>query len=215
MRLALVLLVASLAACAGAARPRTTPMPPPTIRLVDSVAWSNELADGLLWRVEVRSGERTLLLPGVLTSERPVVTGTGEVLGFVWNEDQVVAGFAHDARTGRTRRLPLPDDFDGIFSAHALSPDGRHLAYVDAPGDGTGSAVVRTWPDRRLVLRSRAVEVPATDSPGNFTRWLSPDSAEVFVETGFSTGDAWLRVLMSARSGRILATDTVRRAPWQ
>lgn len=210
----LVLVCAALTACGAVARPAAGPAEAPTVRLVDSVAWSNEMGDGVLRRVEVRSGARRVVLPGVLTDGEPVVTAAGEVLGFAWEEDRVVAGFAYDARTGRTRRLRLPRDVNPVLSAPTLAPDGRHLAYVVTPGDATGWAVVRTWPEGRLVFRSAVVEVPATDSPGNFTRWLSPDSAEVFVETGFSTDDAWLRVLGSVRERRVVAVDTVRQAPW-
>lgn len=209
-----VLVCVALTACGAVARPVAGPAPMPMVRLVDSVAWSNDMTEGVLRRVEVRTGARRVVLPDVLTDANPVVTAAGEVLGFVWKEDRVVAGFAHDARTGRTRRLRLPDDFSAVFSAPSLAPDGRHLAYVVTPGDAAGWAAVRSWPAGRLVLRSVPVEVPATDSPGHFSRWLSADSAEVFVETGPATGEAWLRVLGSVRARRVVAVDTVRQAPW-
>lgn len=211
-----MIVVASVAtACGTVARPATGPKPMPTVRLVDSVPWSHEMGEGVLRRVEVHGGGRVDTVPGVLTAEPPVVTAAGEVLGFAWEEDRIVAGFAFDPRTHRTRRLRLPRDFSAVFSAASLAPDGRHVAYVVTPGDATGWATVRSWPAGRPVLRSAPVEVPATDSPGNLTRWFSADSAEVFVETGFATGEAWLRVVGSVRARRVVAADTVRRAPWQ
>lgn len=213
--LSLLVLSAALAACGAVAPPPVGPAAVPTVRLVDSIPWANELGEGVLRRVEVRGGGRVDTVPRVLTDDLPLVTAAGEVLGFAWEEDRIVDGFVYDARTRRTRRLRLPGDFDSVFSAPALAPDGRHLAYAVVPGDGTAWAAVRSWPAGRLVLRSPAVEVPATDSPGNLSRWLSADSAEVFVETGFATGHAWLRVLGSVRAGRVLAADTVRRPPWR
>lgn len=115
----------------------------------------------------------------------------------------------------RVRRRPLPRDFDPIFSAPSFAPDGRHIAYVAVSGEGIGWGVVRSWPRARLILRSDPVEVPATDSPGHLTRWLSADSAELLIETGVSTGNAWHRVHASIPRRQILASDTVRVPPWQ
>jgi hypothetical protein len=184
------------------------------VQLVDSVFWEHELGDGFLRRVEVRHAGRADTLPGLLVLAPPVLAGD-RLFGFEYDQDAVVAGFRYDVRRRRLRRSTLPDDLNPVFSEPALSPDARHVAYVAVPGDATGWAVVRTWPGGRLVVRSDAVEVPATDSPGgNGSRWISPDTAEVFIETGAATESGWYRVLASVSRRRVLEADTVRLPPW-
>ena len=57
-----------------------------------------------------------------------------------------------------------------------------------------------------------ADEVPATDAlGGNGTRWLSPDTAEVFIESGPVTGVQWYHMIVSARPVRLLRADTTRQ----
>lgn len=214
MRRLAVVLAAALAACA----PRVHTAPAPlavAVQLVDSIPWENELGEGVLRRVQVRVGTRVDTVPRVVTADLPIVVDGARLLGFVYEEDGVVAGFRYDAATRRTDLLPLPDDFHREFSAASLSPDGKHIAYVVAPGDATGWGVVRSWPERRPHASTRRVQVPATDSPGHFTRWLSADTAEIFVETGFTTGVEWYRVRISAARGAVLGADTVRTAPWR
>ncbi len=183
------------------------------VELVDSIPWSNELGEGTLRRVEVRAGARVDTIRHVLTYEVPTLVRGSHLLGFSYEEDAVVSGYQYDVRTGRVKRLSLPSDFHPTFSAASISPDGRYIAYVVAPGDATGWGMVRTWPRLKLVLRTDQVEVPATDSPGNYTRWLSPDTTEVFVETGYSTENGWYRVRAAVSRKEILAADTVRQLP--
>jgi hypothetical protein len=184
------------------------------VQLVDSVFWEHELGDGFLRRVEVRHAGRADTLPGLLVLAPPVLAGD-RLFGFEHHQDAVVAGFRYDVRRRHLRRFRLPDDLNPVFSEPALSPDARHVAYVAVPGDATGWAVVRTWPGGRLRVRSDAVEVPATDSPGgNGSRWISPDTAEVFIETGAATESGWYRVLASVSRRRVLEADTVRSPPW-
>jgi hypothetical protein len=214
-RIVALVVLSALAACAP--RVSTAPAPAPvavTVELVDSIPWENELGDGTLRRVQVRVGARVDTVPGVLTAEPPVVVDGARVLGFVYEDDQVVSGFRYDVGTGRREILALPDDFSGAFSVPSLAPDGRHIAYVVAAGDGVGWGVVRTWPGREPVLATARVEVPATDAPGNFTRWISADTAEIFVETGPSTGVEWYRVRASVARRATVAADTVRTPPW-
>lgn len=186
----------------------------PAVALVDSVAWEHELGEGYLQRVEVWTKGRTDTIPGVLTAELPVALRQGRLLGFSYQADAVQAAYEYDPRKGSTQVHSLPDDLNGVFSAPSFAPDGRHLAYIVFSGDGTAWAAVRTWPRGQLVWRSKRVEVPATDAAGgNLVRWLSPDTVEVFIETGRSTGGGWYHVRGSVRQRRIVAEDSVFALP--
>lgn len=188
----------------------------PSVQLVDSIPWENELGEGFLRRVEVRIGSRVDTLPGVLTSELPVVSPESVLSGFAYEADGITAAYAYDARRRRFTWLRLPEDFNPYYSAPSISPDARHLAYVIVPGNSTASASVRSWPGRRLVWRSDTVQIPATDARDlTLTRWISPDSSEAYIATGVSTGDAWYRVLGSVRAGAVLQADSVWQSPFR
>jgi hypothetical protein len=112
-------------------------------------------------------------------------------------------------RVSRGRRGDL-----SAFSTAVFSPDGLHVAYLVAPGDGTGYAIARTWPGKAEVWRGAAVPIPATDACCvSRVRWLSPDVAEVYIESDSGDDPAWLRVRGSARQKAVLATDTVAALP--
>jgi hypothetical protein len=204
-----------LAAVAGCVAPSGSPAPvaAPNVRLVDSIPWEHVLAEGVLHRVEVRSAGRTDTIPGALTTGLPVHAGAGRLLGFTYEMDEVRGIYEYDARRRRTRLHPLPSDLNPVFSAPALAPDGRHVAYVVLGDDVTAWAVVRGWPDGRMVWRSDAVEIPATDhAGGNIVRWISPDTARVLIETGHATGNTWYRVVGSVRERRVLVADSMPQA---
>lgn len=207
-------LLAALAACGSPARSGPAPALLPRVQLVDSVAWENEADGGTLRRVEVRDGARVDTVPGVLTTDLPVRVGGSRLLGFAYQEGGISEAFEYDLGTRIVKRDSLPGDLNPFFSAPAFSPDGRHLAYVVIPGDETGYAVVRTWHGRELVWRSAAVRVPATDAAGGTqVRWLSPDTAEVIIETGYSTDEAWYHVVGSVSRRAVVSADTLRERP--
>lgn len=214
-RAGLLCLLAGCGACASAPRPGSGPAPP-QVQLVDSAAWESESDAGTLRRVEVRHGARVDTLAGVLTSELPLVVDRSRVLGFRYEDGGVIGAFEYDPRTRTVRRDSFPVDLHPFFSAPAFSPDGRHIAYVVMPGDETGYAVARTWPANELAWRSAAVRVPATDAAGGTAvRWISPDTAEVVIEMGSSTDEAWYLVRGSVRQRAVLSADTMRvRPPW-
>jgi len=207
----LVCLLLAAAACGPPPTPGPVPAPAPRVQLVDSVAYDE--GDGETFRrVEVRTGVRVDTVPGVLTLELPLVVGS-RLLGFRYDGDTAGA-FEYDLETRTVKRDSLPRDLHPFFSAPAFSPDGRHIAYVVVPGDETGYAVARTWPGLELVWRSAAVRVPATDAAGgNQVRWLSPDTAEVLAETGYSTDEAWYHVVGSVRRRAVVSADTLRARP--
>ena len=206
-------LLLAAAACGPPPTPGPVPAPAPRVQLVDSVAWEDEADEGVLWRVEIRDGARVDTIPGVLTADRPLLLGGARLLGFAAGDSGITA-FEYDLGTRTVKRDSLPRDLHPFFSAPAFSPDGRHIAYVVVPGDETGYAVSRTWPGLELVWRSAAVRVPATDAAGgNQVRWLSPDTAEVVVETGYSTDEAWYHVVGSVRRRAVVSADTLRARP--
>lgn len=215
LRLLLPTILLTLAACAHQPTMNVTPVRPVRATLIDSVPWATEEGSGYLRRVEVRVGDAADTIAGVLTAEHPIVVGA-RVLGFAYRDDEITGAFEYDAAHRLLKWDALPPSFSAYFSAPSLAPDGRHIAYIVVPGNDTAWAVVRTWPGGAPVWRSSAVEVPATDAlGGNLTRWLSPDTAEVFIESGATTGTQWLHVLGSVRESRVLRADTVRHAPWQ
>lgn len=203
----------ALSACAHHPPTQLTPRSGATAVLVDSVPWENEEATGYLRRVEVRFGNAIDTVPGVLTAEAPLTVGA-RVLGFAYRDEEIIGAFDYDADHRRLQRDALPAGFNGYFSAPSLAPDGRHIAYIVLPADAMAQAVVSTWPGGVLVWRSDAVEVPATDAlGGNLTRWLSPDSAEIFIESGPTTETQWFHVVGSVREARVVRADTVRHPP--
>ncbi|HYJ79622.1 MAG TPA: hypothetical protein VEW03_08490 [Longimicrobiaceae bacterium] len=211
VRFAIAVGMGAMAGCAPAVRPATSPGSSP-VRLVDSIPWSSDMSEGVLHRIEVRYGSRVDTIPRVHTYELPLLASNGRIIGFAYQQDQVTSAFEYHPRSRELRVRALPPDLNPVFSAPALAPDGRHLAYVVIPGDGTGWAMVRTWPRLGLVVQSAPVQVPATDSPGNLVRWLSQDAFEVYVETGYATDEAWLRVRGSVRR-RSASADTVHVLP--
>ena len=201
------------AACHPSPAPGPVPASAPRVQLVDSTVWESEEDGWTLWRLEVRHGPRVDTIPGVLTDVLPILVGGSRLLGFHYHGDSFGA-FEYDLGTRALRRDWLPDDLHPAFSAAAFAPDGRHIAYVVVPGDGTGYAVARTWPGREVVWRGATVEVPATDAAGgNQVRWLSPDTAEVVIETGASTDSAWHHVLGSIQRRTIVSAETLREKP--
>jgi hypothetical protein len=212
-RAGLVCLLLGAAACSPPPNFAPVPASPPVVQLVDSVAWEDEAEEGFLRRVEVRDGVRVDTIPGVLTEDLPVLVGGSRVLGFAYERD-IATAFEYDLRARTVRRDSLPGDLSLFFSAPTFSPDGLHLAYVVVPGNDSAYAVVRTWPGRELVWRSATVQVPATDAAGGTqVRWLSPDEAEVVIETGPSTDEAWYHVVGSVQRRAVVSADTVRERP--
>lgn len=198
------------AACAPVA-PESTPGPVAalSVRLVDSIPWENEMIDGFLRRVEVRTGARLDTIPRVTTYQLPQIIGDTILAGLAYKDDGVVAGYVYDPRTRRITRTPMPADLNPSLSAPSLAPDGRHLAYIEFTREG-GRGVVRTWPARERVLLTRTVGVPGTDAPGgHWIRWLGRETLEIYIETD-AADSTWYRIRASLDPARIIAADSVR-----
>lgn len=205
----------ALSACAHHLPTQLAPRSGVHAALVDSVPWETEEGSGYLRRVEVRFGDAVDTVPGVLTAEAPLTVGA-RVLGFAYRDQEITGAYDYDAEHRRLQWDALPAGLNGYFSTPSLAPDGRHIAYIVLPADATAQAVVGTWPGGVSVWRSGMVEVPATDAlGGNLTRWLSPDTAEIFIESGPTTEVQWFHVVGSVRQARVVHADTVRQPPWR
>jgi hypothetical protein len=217
-----MLLCALLANCAPQAgcEPQpvtaTDPASPAQAALVDSIP-IGETDPLVVRRVVLRSSTQADTLPGVLASSLPVVTGKGEAVGLGYTADGSVYAYRYSPDTRVVRQATLPDDFDGYLSEGSFSADGRYLAYVAFPREGQGEAVVRSWPDGRLVCRGPRVELPATHNLLNGTGWTRA-SFLIYLDLGSAPYDevravwpphrGWLRVRGSL-SARKLQVDTV------
>lgn len=215
-----------LAACGGSAPDDGGPSPADTIArtapdpgaapasavevaLVDSIPWEDMLGgSGVLHRVVVRRAGRVDTLAGVTTDRGPIVRGDSVVLGLDVEEGRTVRGFRHDLASGETAGIDLPPDFAG-FLAHALAPDGEHLAYV-AKEDGTLAAVVRQWPTGGEVYRSHSVQGYPSDAMNSRVRWSGPERVEMRIRLDGldDPSERWLRIRGSPTAGSMVA-DTV------
>lgn len=197
--------VVAVAACDRHARP-----PEPEVRaaLADSVPWTAGGEGGTLHRIAVRTAARADTVPGVVTDVAPVAAG-GAVLGFGSDpaNGALQYAFRYDLRRRTVEHLPTPGDVDPRASAPAISPDGRHLAYVavDRKG-GRMRAVVRRWPAGPIEASSPWISVVPRDSPVNQAAWTSADAFDVRIDLG----RAWARVQGSIHR-HIVRVDTVPR----
>lgn len=228
-----VALTAVMVACGGAetteeqsAPPDTAPEPPAReepsawegdglqIRLVDSIPWSTELASGVYRRVAVRYDGIVDTLDEVAVENRPVVVGDSVVFGFDRSGGDVERGFRW-APGSEVTTVELPDNFLG-FTAFGLAPDAAHLAYAgEAPKNPGGEirlkAVVRRWPDKRIVWESQAVGGYPSGGKNSTVEWLSADSVEIRIRLDDleTPGGRWLRSTGSPSTGSF-AADTVQ-----
>jgi hypothetical protein len=178
--------------------------------LVDSLRWSNESSEKTLWRVEVRSDTATDTIPGVLTDRAVVALPKVGVEGFAFDTARgaIHEGFRYDPKKRTVKPIVLAEDLVGPFAAPALSPDGRHVAYLSV-ADEKARVVVRVFPRGRIVAGGPALAIPPGDvAPGEAT-WASADSFTVLVD---ALPFRRVRFHGTVASG-ITATDTITVAP--
>jgi len=154
---------------------------------------------------------------GEITDVGDIVYANGEAIGLGYTAEGSAYAYRYSPQTRAVRQATLPGDFDGVLSEGSFSADGRYLAYVAFPREGQGQAVVRSWPDGRLVCRGPRVELPATDNLLNGTEWTGANFL-IYVDLGSAPYDqvravwpphqGWVRVRGSLSEGK-LQVDTV------
>lgn len=183
------------------------------VRLVDSIPWRTELAEGVYRRVAVSRDRSVDTIPGVAVESRPVVVDDSILYGFAWADGEVRWGFRWTPGEG-AGAIDLPEDFLS-FTAFELAPDAAHLAYVGRARESTSgeirlAAIVRTWPAGEVVHESHAVAGYPSDAKNSSVEWLSADSVDIRIRLDDleTPGGSWLRVTGAPSTGSFSA-DTV------
>jgi hypothetical protein len=202
--------VLALAAAGCVIVPKDLPDERFTAALVDSLRWSNESSEKTLWRVEVRSDTAVDTIPDLLTDRAIVAVPKVGVEGFAFDTARgaIHQGFRYDPKKRTVKPIVLAEDLAGPFAAPALSPDGRHVAYLSV-ADGKARAVVRVFPRGRIVASGPALAVPPGDVAPGEASWTSADSFTVLVD---ALPFRRVRFQGTVASG-ITAADTVTVAP--
>lgn len=203
----------------GAAAPASAPAmsdpapsgPREAVSLVDSLPWANLLEEGFRHRVTVQAAGRVDTIPGIAVTREPVAAENGTLHGFAVERDgSISSGFAYEPSSGGVSRIDLPDDFLD-FTAFALSPGARYLAYVGRAADGQRLAgILRRWPGGELVYRSDPVDGYPSDAANSDVEWHGTDSVEIRIRTADvdTPGGTWLR--LRGVPGSEMLADTVR-----
>ena len=158
--------------------------------------------------VEVEHEGRRDTITGVRVWFAPTVRGS-TVTGI-----GVTNVFTYDASTGRLDRSGLPRWFEEEvtqFVVPALSPDGRHVAYLASPQNGPLETRVRSWPDGELVVRGP----PAGEVTGDFRlgRTIWADNRRFSLEYDLRHPGTNVRVLVHGRLGATaFDVDTLSRS---
>jgi len=196
---------------APAVMDRTLPRAAEGVALVDSLPWANLLEEGVRHRVRVQTAGRVDTIPGIAVTREPVAAEDGAIHGFAVEPDgSVSSGFAYDPSSGGVTRIALPDDFLD-FTAFALSPGARYVAYVGRAADGQRLAgVLRRWPGGEVVYRGDPVDGYPSDAANSDVEWHGTDSVEIRIRTADveTPGGTWLR--LRGVPGSEMLADTVR-----
>lgn len=132
--------------------------------------------------VLVRGDSTVDTIPDLITAIQPLAVPRVGIVGFKHDPFGVITGgFRYDPEKRRVHDVELPPDLVRE-SWPALSPDGRHVAYVGRVGEGQVRAVVRVWPRGRIVVAGPPIHPRRHDA--NAARWSSPDSFAVLIEVG-------------------------------
>jgi len=209
MRMALAAAL-SLAAGACVIVPKDLPEKRFAATLVDSLRWSSKGSEKTLWRIEVRSDTAVDTIPELLTDRAVVAVPRVGVEGFAFDTARgaIHEGLRYDPEKRTVKAIVLAEDLAGPFAAPALSPDGRHVAYLSL-AEGKARAVVRVFPRGRIVAGGPALAVPPGDVAPGEASWSSPDSFTVLID---AIPFRRVRFRGTVASG-ITAVDTLAVAP--
>ena len=192
------------------ALPRPLPSDTPRIalRLVDSIPYATEAAEGVLHHVEVSTGQHVDTLRGLRTRLPPVASGDSLVYGFLFDS---LGGLTHVFRISlkprRVDSMPLPTDLNPAVSEPALAPDATHIAYVAF--DSMARGVVRRWPDLVAILETPRLEYSPGDMLAGAVEWRGRDAFMIYIDPFNDGSNRWVRFHGRLGSSH-LAVDTIQ-----
>jgi len=185
----------------------------------DTTAHWNPMGEDLQrYAVEVAVGGRLDTLRGIIQLDLlqvtdSVVTAVG-VEATQDDADRLIIVLRPDG----VRRFPLPPDVYYNYHDLAVSPDGRHLAYVAAQTEPYGlAAVVRDLETGAEVFRSRLTAKCDCDIDFNHAQWRSADSVDVAVDDTKGPERGWLVASVRLRPfsavTRVVASEPAWHSP--
>jgi Tol biopolymer transport system component/plastocyanin len=179
------------------------------------------LAGGAARNVSARPDRRT-----PRSAYNPTISGDGLRVAFESAEGNLnfakrygqIRVFVNDARTGRTRAIPLPRVPRGVsLSGYnpVISAGGRHVAYQAQRRNGQSAVYVADLRTRRTTLASRGAGARAGANDGVYDPAISGDGATVAFTTAASNlgaGDLHGRTQVFVRDSKAGTTTLVSRA---
>jgi hypothetical protein len=148
--------------------------PPTTARLVDFAL--KVMGEDSVATIEVTSGASVDTIPGLLTSFDPKVTSDGIVHGIATSDDGTATkGYDYNPLRKQLSVFPLPPDLNGVFHEIELNNNAKYLAYVAHLESGQTWAVVRSWPQLAIVVRTPPSDGWPSDVGYDQVSWLDSD----------------------------------------
>lgn len=195
-------------------RPTRGPTERLATRLIDSIAFETEDVSGTLHRVEVRAAGRTDTVPGVLTEDTAALVGDSLVVGFLYSESgDLTNAFAYHLRARELDTLPIPPNLRNGFSDPAVSPDGRHLAYVAVDDSGHASGVTRVWPNGLVVARTPALTIFPGDVQIGAAEWSDASHPVLYIDAFSDGSNRWVRFRGDLRTRAWIVDTITAKAP--
>jgi len=192
---------------------------PTQLALVDSTQLG-DVFSLIVYRLQVKSGERTDTLSGIRVMDLPVVGADGNLNGIAYDQHgELNSGYRYDPSARKLSLLPLPPNSD-LYATHmTMSPDARHIAYMLADtATYAATGVVRSWPDTKLVAQTPTSTPFESEMDNRRVRWLDASRAE-FVYTRAEPvpplkrpRETWIHAVVSADTHEI-RVDTVDTEP--
>jgi hypothetical protein len=177
-----------------------------SVRLVNSLPYTNELDNGILHYLEIRRGKSVDTIRQIRTNLRPVISGDTAIYGFLYDSlGTMTHVFSYRVASEILDSLPLPPDFQPGVSIPSLAPDAHHVAYVVF--DSTARGVVRRWPDLAMVLETPTVQHMYGDALTGVAGWSDARTFEIHIVPN-AVPMRWVRFRGSLDTQRF-AVDTV------